>query len=140
MRMGNKAPTPSAVLTSNPPPGPKLQSHTWRSCRRGARRTDRAVRGSRLRLRPWAHRPPRRAEAAGRELVASSPSLLRVSLLRAWGLEAARPGFPRFPLFPGELTSSRAAPSPRLGPAPASRGCPAGAASQPGLPLAPFPP
>lgn len=69
------------------------------------------------------------------------PSLLRVSPLCA-GPRSRAARVPRSPSSPGELTSSRTAPSPPppwQGPAPASRGCPAATASQPGLPLAPSP-
>lgn len=87
-RTGNKARTPSAVLTSNPPPGPKLPSHTWRSCPPGSTED----RSSSL----WesaASAALDRAEAEGGELAASSPASSG-SPRCARGLEAAPPGFP----------------------------------------------
>lgn len=94
----------------------------------GARRTDRAVRGSLAESAALC-----RAEAEGGELAASSRAF-SVSPRCAHSLAAARPGFSA-PL-PSRVSSLPPAllHSPRLGPARASCGCPAGTASQPGLP------
>lgn len=140
-RIGNKAPTSSVVLTSNPPSGPKLQKSHLALLPPG-RTKDRRCKSERVGCVGGPGHTgllggPRPRASGARSFF---PSLLRVSPLRAWGLEVAWPRLPAS--LPTRVSSLPPAPlhSPRLGPASASHGCPASTASQPDLPLAPFPP
>lgn len=117
-RIGNKAPTSSVECRADLQSSfrPEAAEVTPGAPAPGAHEGPTVqVRESRLRRRPWAHGPPRRAEAAR---VGSSQLLPQPPP----GLPAARVGpgsrvaqAPRFPPYPGELTSSRAAPFPPAG-------------------------